>query len=772
MPLTDVPGRVSRWTDYECAGGVPIGLVGVYDECEISDAIDEPQSYRLRVPVDIGRDIVTGEVHRVVDLTGVVREFRVAGVRIVEGASESDVYEFTGESPLMELADVGIIVDTLGLLPVFDAGAELTITQWVQYVCDWMDARGQTWWTPGTIESDEWMVLQFGATGVTPLEIVRALQADQGLELGLRRVGGTAFALDLVAELGAGAPRPVIRWGRNLRTRTRQTDIGERATAITIMGQVPTGAERGPTIADAVWTLTSIIGTAPAWLTLADVQGREGPLAFDGQLVDVGARLMRDDGVTVAITGSRIIDQAVEVASNTGFVVGQRVQFVLTATGKRLVELTAPNTRRIARTIAVDTVRGERNLVPNATWVEWVDDGTPVGGWTVVGTCLVARYRRPEASGDEGGTTVGVTALNATSIAIEGTTAGARFYGTEVLRSTIGSIPVTVTGTVHTADAFGAITLPITPCPASIPAGRVMQLATIYPFAPPNKTFGPVRPSNATMPDEPRVRTVAGFMLRFATTQSSTAWPPVVGHNQLRAPSVAVKVGGGTQQVNASVGFTITNGTALVRGNEYFDGSTWVHSNNPQLFADAVAIFPNYARKELPGVLLLDVTSTPTVLAHGMVWGLIPVGPVVYHETVEIAATLTADRTVTVGLLPGLTTMFQMVRWVNLWLGLSQGVPIYDGSWGTLLWQRANRELLARQHDGENIEVTYFDLSIAAGYDITTERLTLGGRLDLGDAGVYPRVVALRLDLVNPDNSRAVLDGRSTRMTRLLAERL
>ena len=112
------------------------------------------------------------------------------------------------------------------------------------------------------------------------------------------------------------------------------------------------------------------------------------------------------------------------------------------------------------------------------------------------------------------------------------------------------------------------------------------------------------------------------------------------------------------------------------------------------------------------------------------------------------------------------------VRWATLWIGSGETPPpLGDAANANGLWQKANRELIARALGVRTIRLTLRDLSAVLGYSVTAERLTLGGEVLVEDLGLPLRVIAITYDLLDPQNTQITVDSRPASLVRYLAER-
>jgi hypothetical protein len=169
------------------------------------------------------------------------------------------------------------------------------------------------------------------------------------------------------------------------------------------------------------------------------------------------------------------------------------------------------------------------------------------------------------------------------------------------------------------------------------------------------------------------------------------------------------------------------------------------------------------------GTLLASATISSTLAAYSTT-----------HLTLSASAVIASDTTIYARVTPGYVVdigtwreSWQGLRWLSLWLGDATDVTaLSDAPTANQLWQRGNRALAARALASQQLRVSLEDLSVAAGYVITREQLTLGGRVELVDLGLTVRVVAITYSALDASNVQVLLDSRPTRLIKFLAERV
>lgn len=737
--------EVELWSDWSCvSGSVAIGallvLSGTYaDQLDNSDALTATIQADARVPVTI-RNVV-----RVTDALGVVREYRIKAI----GATlVDDRQTIRGLSPYADLNTLGLVRSTTGGVTSYAVGGRYTATEFVDtFVLANLAADSASWLERGTVDPTALETITAPEEGWTRSEWLRQLADRYGVELRLRRNGSTNYLIDLLTAVGSSAADVPVAMGKNLLAAQNDADDGELCTAITVLGAIEDGATVPADIGDNAWELGTIPGSAPYWIPLTDPAGGAGPVAFASQFGAAsgsqGAYLLRSDAGTTQITDSRTTpDNAVLVAATTGLTAGDHVQFVADTSATRLKELRAPNVSRLHRSDRLPTVRGERNLVPNALLLDWANVFTPAS-WTAQGGTLgVGEYERATPATIAGLVLDGAHAGGAPGINFRSAPANARFFGGEYF--VVGGSPFRIGNTVAQASGagVGSFVFASGTLPGPLADGTAITM------------FGQAPKRPVSFPTERDANNVMRLL-----SNGAGAMPPSATSVRMQSAAFTVKyVAGALAQLNAAVAFTMHNGSGGSVGN--LDAGAAI-TEDPALVAT----------RRLPGVMIRN-NATATRLAWGICSRQIP-NDTTQDETASCSATLTADTTVDICILPGTSdTIFNGARWVTVWLGPTTNVPPYPGSWGNLLWQRGNRALVARALGSRQIQCSLRDLSVAAGFSITRESVTLGGTVTLEDIGLTVRILAITYSLTDPGNVLLTLDAQPTRLTRFLAERV
>lgn len=732
------------WSDWPCAGGTRLGALtlarGTY-----SDAVDNSDALSATVFDDARAQPALRRVVMVTDPAGIVRGYRLSAAN----RTRTDrLWAIRGASPLTDLATYGLVRTTTGGVTSYAVGGRYTATEFIDtFVLANLSADGASHWGRGTVDATGYETITAPVEGWTRLEWCRAIADRFVLELRARFNGTTSLLIDLVARTGSTATPVHVAFGKNLVRVQDDQDDGELATAITVLGAVAEGATVPADIGDNAWALGTIPGGAPYWIPLTDPAAGAGPIAFASQFGTAAgsqaAYLLRSDGGTTQITDSRITpDNAVLVAATTGLTAGHHVGIVADSSATRLTELRAPNVARLHRTDRLSEARGERNLLRNALLLNWTDVFTPALWTAQGGTLNVGEYPRNTPATLSGIVTNGAQSAGAGGVTFRGAPANARFYSGEYLVA--GAAAYRVGNVVALADGSGngSIVFASGTLPAPIADG---QPITFLGQAPKRPTSFPTERD-------------ANNLMRFLNNGSGTM-PPSATSLRMQSEAITVKyIAGPLAQVNAAVAYTLHNGSGSAVGN--LDAGAAI-TEDPALVVT----------RRLPGVMIRN-NSTAALLAYGICTRQIA-NDTTQEETATCSATLTADTTIDVCLLPGSSdTIFNGARWCTVWLGPTTGVLPYPGSWANLLWQRGNRALLARDLGTRQIACTLRDLSRAAGYSLTREQLVLGGDIVLDDLGITVRLLRVTFDALNLDNPELQLDAMPTRLKQFLAERV
>jgi hypothetical protein len=739
-----------RWSNWACNNGVKRGAVRVVSGT-YSEMVDASDACDLVIQHDARSTVALGEVLRLTDDAGVVREYRVQARGRALSSQQRTV---RGLSPWADLGRAGRVRTTSGGLVVFDVGGVLTLEEFLtDIVLTNLAADGLSWLTLGTIATTEPKELVAPGEGWSHIEWITQLCTLFGVERRLRRVSDTSYALDCPVTIGAGAAAVRVALGRNLLDWQEDADDSELATAITVLGATPDGAVTPATIGENAYVLGTIPGSAPYWIPLTDFAGGAAPIVLDDQWLN--AYLLTKTGTTVQITDSRASDSAVLVSATAGLTAGDLVQIVKDTSATRLTEVTAPNTRRLHRVDMASTLRGERNLARNGTFESF--SGLVPDHWVVGGSVAPKKY--PRTSSTTFTLTGGNGGVSGTSVTITAGPANHVVYEGEVLQFP-GTASRVVASTVQ-LDVSGAGTITLTAAIAVTNGSSITDWGTAF-----------TNRRNIVLPDDGL--STSGNVLWVPETNdglygATSGWATFVpaAASAIRSPTYTVKYIAGLPYLHAAVGWSVRCDSAYGIYNR--DGST-VETADVALTA----------HRQLPA-LVLGKVSTSTLLASVLHTTKILASTNV-HVNQQCSALLSADTDValqfygcsayTVG--PGRYYHPTLLRWAMLWLAPNADAAIPplcgDRPHANELVARGNRGLLARGSDLTQLRVTAADLSAAAGYSVTREQVTLGGPIEVADLGVTVRAMGI---LMNAEGGTDyLLDSRPTALTQFLAERV
>ncbi len=379
--------RLEVWSALQCAGGRRLAIWPLVIAAATSGLLGLNSTLTAQVPLDAEASTALTQwtVVRVWENDTRWDEWVVTDVTRDD---TSAVVTFTAGWPHLLLGKAGLVeertADGRVRLQIDRVGQTLPVLI-DDLVIAPLEALGVSWVTRGDVTSTAVRDLTLSAS--TPLQALELIAApDQ--ELAFRRVGIGGYAIDVLARVGVDGPVLDLRAARNLLTFRQDEVLSEHATVITAQGAVLDG-EAG-TIAEAVWQVTAVNGNR---VTLADVNGGTGPIAYDAQLDSF--QLERPNGTTMPIVESTFATQQVECGMTPALTIGDLVRVVDAAADDLLALPCPPAVRefsRIAGTIERADLPGHRNLIPNSVLRAWAGAGsTPPDGWTTIGTVTLSR---------------------------------------------------------------------------------------------------------------------------------------------------------------------------------------------------------------------------------------------------------------------------------------------------------------------------------------------------------------------------------------------
>ena len=279
MITTQTARRFEVWTAPRAALGVRKAVLTRVSQAVATATLGADGALRVAMPLvePTASEIIAHRILRVDESDTSFDEWRIddvvkdAGTGIVT-ISAQPLYTLLGRRALVEQLD-GLGTrrynfDIVGLAPsaIIDA-----------YVLPALASVGLTYVTRGTIDNDA--PLDLTVEWDSPWALCRKLEAATGLELQLRRVGTTGYAIDLVTAIGSAAPIADVRFAKNLTASSLRNSTEQQATRVFPRGANVDGY--AATMANARWRIANIAGDG---ITLEDPAGGEGPIAFDTQL--------------------------------------------------------------------------------------------------------------------------------------------------------------------------------------------------------------------------------------------------------------------------------------------------------------------------------------------------------------------------------------------------------------------------------------------------------------------------------------------------------
>lgn len=609
---------VAVQTDVRCASGATVAFFPAADllACRAVLAPRDPESLVVAVQRTDPRaaHLIAGRVLRT--CFSDAADDREWDLVALEDASTGDALTVTAQPILLRLGRVlYVAADAATGVPVVDVNdVGLTAAAAIDdYVIPAVDAAGLTWIERGTI--DHTGTFDLAGEWATALALVRAL-AEPGRcdgEVQLRRNGDTDYRIDILDAIGASAATLRLRSEVNLLENRRQRSLLEAVTRL-----FPRGAEVSVvrTMADHLWRVATVVsGTIVA---LEDIQGGDGPIAFDDQLN--GAYLAVLNSPTFAsqlIADSETGMQRVTVPSTAGITAGEWVRVFRGSgeNGARLTSLANPALAAapsagglgdLAEFLDRPEVRGDCNLVPNPWMRDWASAGSPPDGWT-----------------ETAGTPANRTLTRETTLVRESPyTLRVETSGTTTLAYETDDIPVwAISGRRHFAalwfyvDAVPAATDSALICELITPAGALIEELGRW-VRGPNPTTDQWFRFETTAIDLSAVATAVRIRLRVATTAGGSAasgWNVVLSHALLAESEIPVEdieYAGGTrlwQEANRA----LVERSGATRAQELRVAD--LDADDPDVFA-SFAIVPGQTA-EVADLVLLEET-TPRVLEY------------------------------------------------------------------------------------------------------------------------------------------------------------
>ncbi|HMV74184.1 MAG TPA: hypothetical protein PKB00_06425 [Microthrixaceae bacterium] len=363
------------WSDLQAAGGTALGLIpdpgSVIRTRSVPNAGDNEIAVTLRRESSAWAYLRETRVVRLVFSNGTVEEYRIQSFD-EEAGEDGLTSSFVAAWPDVDLANLAPVSRTEAdgsTVFTFEA-VGLTVAQHLsQFILPSLAAVGATWFVAGTIDPTQPVDMVYDK--VTPLAALLQLCAaitssttGQPVEFSLRRASDSQWAIDVLNQIGASAPRLYLQAGKNLVGVKRSRDAVPMMTRATAIGAEVDGV--GATIANAVWKVAS----APTGTTirLVDPVGGPGPVLEDDQLNGLYVQKY-PGGAWVQVSDSALANHEVTTAAAHGLVANDLVRFASGSAGQALTTLTSPSAealyQKTHRFVARPDIAGTVNLLTN-----------------------------------------------------------------------------------------------------------------------------------------------------------------------------------------------------------------------------------------------------------------------------------------------------------------------------------------------------------------------------------------------------------------------
>lgn len=655
---------IQVWSAPSCqSGAVCFGSLSPWLSAAGSEAQGTAPSFRMTVQRTVADDasLSEGRCLRVLSESRGEQWWFVTSVTHDDG--DNGLVTVTAGSLRQLLAVRGLVRS--GSTFNFTAGKRTVADLLTTYVLTNLADDSLSWLSLGTVE---WLdVIEIAALDrATRGVVLDGIEQATGYTVKLRAVYTgttlTGFAIDVLADPAAALEMVPLSVGAQVATLKRTQDALRAATVT-----VPF-TSAGAAMSQTVWTVSSISGTAPAWLLLRDpVASNPYPIQQDDQFI--GAYVMQRDGTATLIADARASDSAVQVASVGTIVAGDELTITRDTDGDPIIEITTPTDiasarGRLVAPVAASVSDGRSNLAQNGTLNSWSSLHAPTWYTTTTsgGIESVVQYPRTEPGGDFAFLLDGFVASGASTIPIKNGTAGRRFYYNEALN--VNGVTYRIAASSVVVDSGGKVSVPVTPAtPTDLNDGIAV---TIY-----GQTFlgsNPIRPTS--FPSEPTM----GPMARLLYPQGRLQASPI----RIRVPS------GGSTSVSLSAGISVR-----VPG-----------SNNPT----PSTYWPTVKIWDTVGAVALSTQASPVQTLNSTA-----------HYVLTTTAVLTASKIIAARVEAGTSfagggALWQSVRWVSLWTGTGSAVAADQSNGSNLLWHRA-QQVLSGVGLGTRYTVTGVDLA-------------------------------------------------------------
>ncbi len=660
---------IQVWSAPSCqSGAVCFGSLSPWLSAAGSEAQGTAPSFRMTVQRTVADDasLSEGRCLRVLSESRGEQWWFVTSVTHDDG--DNGLVTVTAGSLRQLLAVRGLIRS--GSTFAFTAGKRTVADLLTTYVLTNLADDSLSWLSLGTVE---WLdVIEIAALDrATRGVVLDSIEQATGYTVKLRAVYTgttlTGFAIDVLADPAAALEMVPLSVGAQVATLKRTQDALRAATVA-----VPF-TSNGAAMSQTVWTVSSISGTAPAWLLLRDpVASNPYPIQQDDQFI--GAYVMQRDGTATVIADARASDSAVQVASVGTIVAGDELTITRDTDGAPVFEITSPAgiataRGRLVAQVATESATGRRNLVQNPIMATWSSNTAP-GSYTVTGG-TAGRYARTSVTGSVTLQFNGAHVLGATTISLKGGTPGHRFYFREVFKC-LSTAPVTfsnLSNAVVEVDAGGLVTVTLS---NGIQEAVTDGTSVTIEFTGVSGQ-GPRRP--ASFPTEAGSPSVLRLLSAATQVEGVTARVLVPASSSV--------------QVNIAAGLTITRVNVTTTVGSY-----------PTLALRNTVGGTTLASASVASVPAVDSTVHTTLTASATI-----------TTSTTVAPRITAGTNVTYTSGPGITApQWQGVRWLSIWTGTEADSGPVDGSGSNLLWHRA-QQVLSGVGLGTRYTVTGVDLA-------------------------------------------------------------
>ena len=826
--------RVELWDDLQAAGGVRKAVVPVL-QGTIKRDIDNQDRLNIEAWLDtewLQHAALRGVLRTEGPSTAPTEayEWRINEIRRGRGQGEDKTVSLKAVSPVNDLRFVGLIQEqsTAGQIWFNMGGVGLTPTQYMEtFIPPTLALYGSTYVAIGTV--DDTAPLDMAWDRWTPRQLLDELVSRTETELEYVAAGTSGYTLNMWTERGSTAPQRHLTVGRNVRVMRWRQQLEQLQSVVTPSGQTVLGAIEASGIQNAAWAVDAITfsgaaGTSGGVFTLIDVSSGDGPIAFNDQLSTHWALL--PDASLAKISSASTANVLRTTDDISSLSTGQRVEFRASSGGMHMTELVNPAVAatsasgRIAFSYEDPDFRGEHNLVRSGLWGEWTGETLGYGGLA--------------SSSGSTGTTIQIRNLPTSGFTINEGDVVRQFVVSGVFREFRVTANATADGSGNTQVTLGQTLTPNSSTRVWLYLQSSSRGPTPWVRGSSNyPVYYQRRDSSLTGTLTGLVADTTGSLLHswqmvsgFSTADvimagdilvsSSLGNRRILGNSLPSSSGVArITIGnnglaltsGSTLSITRPTGlsadagqyfasFTVQDGnTAAVGSRAFLESAPWTVRYDPTLPLIQVSVGLSYhALAKSTGLAAASAVYTPLEI---VLWDkassaslmtiqdadLDLAAGAVENRTITGTTTLSSDTQVTLRVYPprvdSLTQAFEpdpwvYVRYAMLTIGSDPTVPPKEGSYGSALWQRANRKLAEFSGEPDVYEVDIDDISTLPGYVSTDESLTLGGTIRLKDASLgvdsQLRIVSIENDLTDSRRAKIQLARRPLLLTERVAD--